>query len=162
MKRALLFLLLAACSGPQPEIGNVGQAVPAYAAPSLDGDSVHVAALKGEVVLLNVWATWCIPCRKEIPELQALHQAYGGRGLRVLGVSVDAGDADADVEDFARSFGMTYTILRDPDEKVSALFAIPGVPASFLVDREGVVRWRHIGPFAASDTTFLSVLNSVL
>ena len=164
MKHATLaFLLFAvACDGPQPEIGNVGQAVPAYAAPALDGDSVRVAALKGEVVLLNVWATWCIPCRKEIPELQALHQDYSGRGLRVLGVSVDASGADGDVADFAKSFGMTYTILRDPDEKVSAMFAIPGVPASFLVDREGIVRWRHIGPFAASDTTFLSVLNSLL
>jgi cytochrome c biogenesis protein CcmG, thiol:disulfide interchange protein DsbE len=163
MKRAIIALLLtAACSGPQPEIGNVGQAVPPYAAPALDGDSVRVAALKGEVVLLNVWATWCIPCRKEIPELQALHQDYSARGLRVLGVSVDAGDADGDVAQFAKSFGMTYTILRDPDERVSAMFAIPGVPASFLVDREGVVRWRHIGPFAASDTTFLSVLNALL
>ena len=163
MKHAILVLLVtAACSGPEPEIGNVGQAVPAYTAPALGGDSVRVAALKGEVVLLNVWATWCIPCRKEIPELQALHQDYSGRGLRVLGVSVDASDADADVAGFAKNFGMTYTILRDPDERVSAMFAIPGVPASFLVDREGIVRWRHLGPFAASDTTFLAVLNSLL
>lgn len=164
MKRLLIapFLLAASCSGPQPEIGNVGQSVPPYVAPALDGDSVRMAALKGEVVLLNVWATWCIPCRKEIPELQALHQDYSARGLRVLGVSVDASGADGDVADFAKSFGVTYTILRDPDEKVSAMFAIPGVPASFLVDREGIVRWRHIGPFAASDTTFLSVLNSLL
>jgi cytochrome c-type biogenesis protein len=114
------------------------------------------------VVLLNVWATWCIPCRKEIPELQALHEQYSGRGLRVLGVSVDQVGADADVADFARAFGMTYPILRDPDETVSMLFAIPGVPASFLVDRAGIVQWRHLGPFKSTDSTFISVLNSLL
>lgn len=158
----LAFALLTACKGPAPEIGNVGQAVPAYAAPDLGGDSVRVADLKGDVVLLNVWATWCIPCRREIPELQALHQDYSGRGLRVLGVSVDAIDAESDVAEFAESFGVTYTILRDPDERVSTLFAIPGVPASFLVDRAGVVRWRHLGPFKATDSAFVSVLNSLL
>ena len=164
MNRVIFIGLAAvlACSKPQPEIGGVGQAVPAYSAIDMAGDSVHVASLRGDVVLLNVWATWCIPCRKEIPELQALHESYSGRGLRVLGVSVDQAGADADVADFARAFGMTYPILRDPDETISMLFAIPGVPASFLVDREGIVQWRHLGPFKATDSTFVSVLNSLL
>lgn len=163
MKPALLaFLLLAGCGAPEAEIGNVGQAVPAYAAAGLEGDSVRVADLEGDVVLLNVWATWCIPCRKEIPELQALHQEYSSRGLKVLGVSVDASDADADVREFARNYGMTYQILRDPEERVTAMFAVPGVPASFLVDREGIVRWRHLGPFKATDSAFVSVLNTLL
>lgn len=157
-----LAFALPACERAAPEVGSVGQVVPAYAAPDIAGDSVRIADLKGDVVLLNVWATWCIPCRREIPELQALHQDYSGRGLRVLGVSVDASDAEGDVAEFAASFGMTYTILRDPDERVSTLFAIPGVPASFLVDREGVVRWRHLGPFKATDSAFVSVLTSLL
>lgn len=159
---ALSLAISLGCTGPAPEIGNVGQTAPAYAAPTMTGDSVHVDRLRGEVVLLNVWATWCIPCRKEIPELQALHQEYSGRGLKVLGVSVDAADADGDVAEFAESFGMTYTILRDPGERVSTLFAIPGVPASFLVDRGGVVRWRHLGPFKATDSAFVTVLHSLL
>jgi cytochrome c biogenesis protein CcmG, thiol:disulfide interchange protein DsbE len=163
MRRCLgLCLLLLACSKPEPQIGNVGQPVPAYAAVALGGDSVHVASLRGDVVLLNVWATWCIPCRKEIPELQALHQQYSAQGLRVLGVSVDQPGADADVADFAKAFGMTYPILRDPDETISMLFAIPGVPASFLVDREGIVQWRHLGPFKSDDSAFVAVLNSLL
>jgi cytochrome c biogenesis protein CcmG, thiol:disulfide interchange protein DsbE len=163
MRRCLvLCLLMLACSKPEPQIGNVGQPVPAYAAVALGGDSVHVSSLRGDVVLLNVWATWCIPCRKEIPELQALHQQYSARGLRVLGVSVDQPGADADVADFAKAFGMTYPILRDPDETVSMLFAIPGVPASFLVDRAGIVQWRHLGPFKSDDSAFVAVLNSLL
>jgi peroxiredoxin len=80
----------------------------------------------------------------------------------VVGVSVDDSGADADVAEFAKSFSMTYTILRDPGESVSNAFRIPGVPASFLIDREGVVRWRHIGPFKATDSTFLAALNAVL
>jgi cytochrome c-type biogenesis protein len=155
-------VFMAACEAPVPQVGHVGQEVPAYAAPTLTGDSLAVRNLKGDVVLLNVWATWCIPCRKEIPELQALHQEFGSRGLRVLGVSVDAGDADGDVRDFARAFGMTYPILRDPGETVSQLFAIPGVPASFLIDRDGVVRWRHLGPFKATDPHFADVLKTLL
>ncbi|MGQ0816236.1 MAG: TlpA family protein disulfide reductase, partial [Gemmatimonadota bacterium] len=148
--------------GAKPQTGQVGQTVPAYGAPTMAGDSIQLASLRGVPLLLNVWATWCIPCRKEIPELQALHEQYSGQGLRVIGISVDASDAEADVADFARNFGMTYTILRDPGESVSMLFAIPGVPASFLVDREGVVRWRHLGPFKATDSSFAAVLKTLL
>ena len=113
-------------------------------------------------MLLNVWATWCIPCRREIPELQALHQSYSGRGLKVVGVSVDDAGADNDVADFATQFGMTYMLLRDPDDRVSDLFRTPGVPSSFLIDRHGIVRWRHLGPFKADDPEFLKVLQHSL
>lgn len=162
MKPLLLVLLLAACAETNPEYGEVGKPAPSFGAVTLTGDSVNLAKLRGDVVLLNVWATWCIPCRREIPELQALHQEYESRGLHVVGVSVDEGNADRDVEEFAKAFSMSYTILRDPGENVSNAFRIPGVPASFLIDRDGVVRWRHIGPFKASDPAFLNALHSVL
>lgn len=163
MRRLALALLLVACGETsQPGPGEIGTVAPAFGAVALNGDSVNLAKLKGDVVLLNVWATWCIPCRREIPELQALHQEHSERGLHVVGVSVDDSSADADVEEFAKSFSMTYTILRDPGESVSNAFRIPGVPASFLIDREGIVRWRHLGPFKATDSTFLAALNAVL
>ena len=143
--------------------GDVGTAPPAYAAPMLaQQDSVRLADLKGSVVLLNVWATWCIPCRKEIPELQALHQQYSARGLKVIGVSVDEAGADADVAEFAKNFGMTYPIWRDAEDRVSELFRTPGVPSSFLIDRKGIVRWRHLGPFTAQDSAFVQALHNVL
>jgi cytochrome c-type biogenesis protein len=118
--------------------------------------------MKGEVVLLNVWATWCIPCRREIPELQALHQELEGRGLKVWGVSVDAGEADADVNGFISDFKMTYTVLRDPAERVLSVFRVQGVPASYLIDRDGVVRWRTIGPFKAHDPQLQEALRVTL
>jgi thiol-disulfide isomerase/thioredoxin len=154
--------IITACDAPASP-GSVGAQAPSYVAAGLPGqDSVRLGSLRGSVVLLNVWATWCIPCRHEIPELQALHQQYSGRGLRVVGVSVDDAGADADVADFMQSFGMRYTVARDAGDRVSEIFAIPGVPASFLIDRAGVVRWRHLGPFKSTDTKFLQVLQKLL
>lgn len=155
-------LALSACQSNQLP-GDVGAEPPAYAAAILQKpDSLRLSDLKGSVVLLNVWATWCIPCRKEIPELQVLHQRYSKQGLRVVGVSVDDAGADGDVADFAIQFGMTYTLLRDADDRVSDLFRTPGVPSSFLIDRDGVVRWRHLGPFKADDPDFQQVLQHSL
>jgi peroxiredoxin len=158
---ALLLLLAGACAQPAT-LGRVGDRAPDYAAASLAGDSVSIAGLRGSVVLVNVWATWCIPCRKEIPELQALHQEFANRGLRVVGVSVDHGNADADVRAFAQEFGVTYTILRDPAERVSTAFFVPGVPATFLIDRSGIIAWRKLGPFTSSDPELQRALRQVL
>jgi cytochrome c biogenesis protein CcmG/thiol:disulfide interchange protein DsbE len=160
---AILGAVFVACAEQAPHIpGAVGAPVPVYGAVTMQGDSVELARMKGNVVLLNVWATWCIPCRREVHELQALHQQYESKGLRVWGVSVDAGEAERDVADFAQDFHMTYTILRDPAERVLSTFRIQGVPASYLIDREGIVRWRTLGPFKASDAALQSALQQAL
>ncbi len=158
----LVSLLLIAGCGDARSFGRVGEIAPPYAARGLSGDSVRLADLRGKAVLLNVWATWCIPCRKELPELQALHTKLASRGLQVVGVSVDEGNDDAAVRDFAHEFGITYRIVRDPHELVYNAFAIPGVPASFLIDRTGKVVWRHLGPFTATDPELMAALQKVL
>jgi cytochrome c biogenesis protein CcmG, thiol:disulfide interchange protein DsbE len=158
---ALAFVI--ACAEHTPQIpGAIGTHAPAYGAMTMQGDSLDLASMKGNVVLLNVWATWCIPCRREIPELQALHQDYESKGLRVWGVSVDAGEADADVNAFIKDFSMTYMVLRDPAERVLSTFRIQGVPASYLIDREGIVRWRTLGPFKADDKQLQNALQETL
>jgi cytochrome c biogenesis protein CcmG, thiol:disulfide interchange protein DsbE len=131
---------------------EVGIPAPDYRSLSLDGDSVSLAGLRGKVVLLNVWATWCHPCRTEIPELREIHAQYAPRGLELIGVSVDADGSDQTIRQFMEEFQMTYPIWRDPDERVSARFLIVGVPATFLIDREGILRWRKTGPIAPNDT----------
>jgi cytochrome c biogenesis protein CcmG, thiol:disulfide interchange protein DsbE len=160
----LFFATLVACASErQPHIpGQVGSVAPAYGALTMAGDSVDLERMKGNVVLLNVWATWCIPCRREVPELQALHQQYESSGLKVWGVSIDGGDADSDVAAFIRDFQMTYPVLRDPGERVLSVFRIQGVPASYLIDREGVVRWRTLGPFKADDPALNAALKQTL
>jgi cytochrome c-type biogenesis protein len=114
------------------------------------------------VVLLNVWATWCAPCRDEIPYLQALYEKHRQAGLEIVGVSVDARGQDAAIRGFAKDFGMTYPIWRDPDERVQSLFLSLGVPASYLIDRAGILRWRRIGIISESDTTFTRTLADAL
>jgi cytochrome c biogenesis protein CcmG, thiol:disulfide interchange protein DsbE len=143
-----------------PAAGRVaiGAPAPAYATTSLAGDSVSLAAQRGKVVLLNVWATWCHPCRDEIPELRQIHARYRERGLELIGVSVDGDGSDDAIRDFMREFQMTYPVWRDPAERVSAQFLVLGVPATFLIDREGVLRWRKTGPILPNDTSLTAAI----
>jgi peroxiredoxin len=126
---------------------RVGDPAPAYAAATLDGDTLALEELRGTVVLLNVWATWCPPCREEMPGLEALHREFSGQPFRVLGVSVDGATADREVREFVERNGITFGILRDPEERVVRAFRTVGVPETFLIDREGRIAWRWIGPF---------------
>ena len=155
--------LVAACSADAPK-GTiaVGSLAPDYAATALSGDSVSLAGLRGKVVLLNVWATWCHPCRDEIPQLEALHQRYSKDGLELIGVSVDVPGMEGGIREFMRDFSMTYPVWLDPDERVSAQFRTIGVPETFLIDRAGVIRWRKIGPIQPSDSTLRAALERAL
>jgi cytochrome c biogenesis protein CcmG/thiol:disulfide interchange protein DsbE len=141
---------------------DVGLAVPAYRAVSLAGDSVSLEQERGKVVLLNVWATWCHPCRTEIPELRAIHDKYNSRGLELVGVSVDAESGESDIRDFTNEFHMDYPIWRDPTERISAQFLIIGVPATFLIDKQGVLRWRRTGPVQPGDTSLTAAIERAL
>ena len=137
---------------------EVGAPAPAYATVSLEGDSVSLAQQKGKVVLLNIWATWCHPCRDEIPELRAIHARYRDRGLELIGVSVDTDGTDDTIRNFMQDFQMTFPIWRDPEERISTQFLTIGVPATFLIDRAGILRWRKTGPIAPNDTSLTAAI----
>lgn len=157
-------VLLAACGeGPGAAAApEVGQPAPAYAALAMGGDSVSLASLRGQPVLLNVWATWCHPCREELPDLEQLHQTLGPRGLRVVGVSIDeAGSRDA-VADFAREFGVTYDVWLDPADRISSRYQLIGVPSTFLIDAEGNLLWKHVGPVKADNPQLRAALDRAL
>lgn len=141
---------------------EVGLPVPAYSTVSMDGDSVSLAEQKGKVVLLNIWATWCHPCRDEIPELRVIHNRYRDRGLELIGVSVDTDGTDETIRTFMKDFQMTFPIWRDPDERISTQFLAIGVPATYLIDRDGILRWRKIGPIAPRDTSLASAIERAL
>ena len=140
----------------------IGAPAPAYRTVSLNGDSVSLDQQRGKVILFNVWATWCHPCRAEIPELQALHAKYQPRGLELVGVSVDNDGANEDIKAFVQEFKMSYPIWRDPDERVSSQFMLVGVPATFLIDKQGVLRWRKTGPVAPGDTSLSAAIERAL
>ena len=155
---------LAACSttAERPRGAQVGKPAPEYSAVTLAGDSASLAGMRGKVVLLNIWATWCAPCRQEIPVLEALHGRHRAEGLEVVGVSVDAAGEEQKVRDFAKEWAMSYPLWHDPEERVSTLYLAVGVPASYLIDREGILRWKHIGPVRADDPTLTSALRAAL
>lgn len=142
-----LAILLAACGDSANEYAPLqrGDEAPAYGAVSLDGDSVALASLAGRPVLLNVWATWCPPCREEMPALQELHDRYDERGLAVVAVSLDASAADAAA--FARELGLTLRLLHDPAGRVTRTFRTTGVPETFLIGADGRIVRRWIGAF---------------
>jgi cytochrome c biogenesis protein CcmG, thiol:disulfide interchange protein DsbE len=166
--------LLAACGAPdsesapgsdstaKPAAVAVGAPAPNYGSQTLAGDPISLADLRGKVVLLNVWATWCHPCREEIPQLEALHAKHADAGLEVVGVSIDGGGSEAAIRTFMRDFDMTYSVWLDPEERVSARFLTIGVPETFLIDRGGVIRWRHIGPIEPNDASLAEALESAL
>jgi peroxiredoxin len=162
-------LLGSACTARDSKTGGaaitkvaIGQPAPPYAATSMSGDSVSLSALRNKVVLLNVWATWCQPCRTEIPDVQALHKQFADRGLSVIGISIDGDDSGTRISDFAREFGMSYPIWRDPDERVLSQFRVIGVPATFLIDKEGVLRWRMTGPIQHGDSSLVGAIEAAL
>ena len=157
--------LLAGCAPPDAgdaSVVDIGAPAPAYRGQSLSGDSVSLADQRGKVVLLNVWATWCHPCREEIPELRALHDTYRSRGLELIGVSVDAQGNEDGIRDFMKEFQMVYPVWHDPDERVSTQFLVVGVPATFLIDRGGILRWRKTGPIHPGDTSLTNAIERAL
>jgi cytochrome c biogenesis protein CcmG, thiol:disulfide interchange protein DsbE len=163
--RKLVTLAAALALGCSPEPRQpvaIGAPAPRYAATTLAGDSASTAALAGKVVLLNVWATWCAPCRAEIPYLQSLYERHRAEGLEIVGVSVDARGQESVITDFANEFRMTYPIWRDPDERVQSLYMALGVPSSYLIDRAGILRWRRLGTIHANDTTLTRALAAAL
>lgn len=143
-------------------IPRVGRAAIEYPAATLDGDTVTLASLRGQVVLLNLWATWCVPCREETPYLQSLYEEYADEGLRVVGISLDTGDAADQVAAFVDDYEVSYTILHDPQMRGMELYQVPGLPATFLIDREGTLQWIRYGPILEGDADFLGALEQLL
>ncbi len=125
--------------------GRSGFAAPDFNLRDLNGKSVRLSDHRGKVVFLNVWATWCPPCRMEMPSMERLHQRFRGRDFVMLAVSEDQGDA-ALVHQFARELGLTFSILLDTDGSLPPRYGITGYPETFVIDRNGNVIDHIIGP----------------
>ena len=132
--------------GPEVEGATPGNRAPAYTAVDLGtGDSIPLPArYEGDVTLVNIWATWCLPCREEMPSMQELYASYKDRGFRIVAVSIDDGDPEV-VRNFVREFGLTFDILHDRRTAIQQAYQTTGVPESFLLDREGTIVKRVIG-----------------
>ncbi len=121
----------------------VGAPAPDFTLQDLAGNTVTLSGLRGQVVLVNFWATWCGPCEAEMPAIQQRFETFQGSGLSVLAVNL-AEPADA-VRAFINRLGLTFTILLDPSETVFDLYRVRGYPTTFIVDREGTIVKQHVG-----------------
>ena len=122
---------------------------------ALDGKTYDLDALRGKVVLINFWATWCPPCRREMPDMEKLYRRFSSKGLVVLAVSDEKRET---VEDFLKKQDYTFPVLLDPDRKVNSAFGIEGIPNSFLFDREGKLVGQSID--MRTERQFLEMLKS--
>lgn len=160
---ALTILLLTSCIPSESPSLRAGDPAPDFTATSLhDGAPVSLSDYQGHVLLVNLWATWCHPCREETPYLQSLYEHYHDRGLRILGVSVDR-SADHDlVVEFVEEFGVEYDIALDPDAVSRDLFHARGLPTSVVFNRDGTVAFSWVGPIPEGDSTFLGGMEAAL
>jgi thiol-disulfide isomerase/thioredoxin len=140
----------------------LGQPAPEYSAVTLDGAKVSLASERGHAVLVNLWATWCEPCRFELPELAALHERHAPKGLRVIGVSVDGQRSAAEVRDFVTRRKLPYTFWHDPADQASRVFRAETLPASFLFDKHGKLVWRTVSTVSAKDPELEAVIQRAL
>ena len=160
---AAIALQSPACIPSEEATLRRGDPAPAFTAISLaDRSPVSLSDYRGEVLLVNLWATWCHPCREETPYLQSVYEQYRDRGLRVLGVSVDLTADSAAVIDFVHEFGVQYDIALDPEAVSRETFLARGLPTSVVIDRDGSVAFSWVGPIPEGDPTFIEGLEAAL
>lgn len=126
---------------------TVGSPAPDFAARTLEPlpRTKRIADYEGSVVLLNIWATWCAPCREEMPSIQALHEAYGPSGLAVVAVSIDDPGSEQKIRDFVRQYGLTFEVLHDGPGTIRRDYQTTGVPETLVIGRDGVILRKVVG-----------------
>ena len=140
---------------------DIGATFPKYEAMYLDGTKFDLASKRDKVVLVNVWATWCAPCREEIPELQALHDRYASKGFEVIGVSVDDVAVDV-VKSFADEKKMTYPVVIDAKGEIANMLQTNVLPSTVLLDREGKIVWKRFAIIEPNDKEAIAAIEKAL
>jgi peroxiredoxin len=129
---------------------GLGAKAPAFAALTLDSAPAKKTLddYRGDVVLINIWATWCAPCRVEMPSIERLHEAFAPKGLKVVAISVDDPGSDAQIREFAKQYKLTFQILHDPggqEGRVSRDYQTTGYPETVIIGRDGLIRRKFLG-----------------
>lgn len=136
------------------------QPAPTFTLPARSGPAIAVEQLKGRVVMLNFWASWCGPCRQEMPLLEQMHRRYGPLGFTLLGINVDADSHDA--EQWLAKTPVSFPILFDTDSKVSQLYEVTAMPTTVFIDRHGTVRHLHHGYKPGDENEYLDQIRALL
>ena len=142
MKKLIVALTMLSASAAFAGVGK-GQHAPDFALPSLKGNKIALSSLKGKVVLVDFWAQWCEPCKKELPQLDRLAKEYAGKGVVIVAVNIDKQRDNA--ERMVKQLGLSLDVLLDPAGSVASSYDLPKMPTSFVVDKKGIVRYINEG-----------------
>jgi len=156
----LLALVLASGCNKRLEPATEGKTAPDFTLKDLNGRPVQLSSLRGKVVLVNFWATWCPPCREEIPSMVRMNQAMQGKPFQLLAISIDEGGKDA-VTAFFQKAGATLPALLDTDGAVARTYGTTGVPETFVIDTKGVIMKKVVGAMDWSSPQVLAALEEL-
>ena len=154
-----LVLLLASCSaGPEPLDGKspavpvkgtqINNLAPDFQLQSLDGQTISLSDLRGKPVLINFWASWCPPCREEMPYLQEIYEEWTDKGLVVLAINI--GESSYTAEEFIQSYNLSFTVLLDTEQDIAQRYNITGIPTTLFIDKDGIIQDKVIGAFQST------------
>ena len=138
-------LVMASCSPSSAQGVEVGNLAPDFQLQSLDGQTLSLGNQQGKPVLINFWATWCSPCRGEMPYIQEIYEEWSDKGLVVL--TINMGESSSTVEEFMQSYNLSFTVLLDTRQDVAQRYNITGIPTTFFVDKDGIIQDKLIGAF---------------
>ena len=161
MKNILLGLLFSAFAATSlASSGLTGQAAPDFALKSASGENLRLSEYRGDVVMVNFWATWCGPCRQEMPLLDELYSRYGRVGFSLLGVNID--DNSSKAMNMVSELGVSFPVLFDSNKAVSKLYEVDAMPVTVIIDREGNVRHVHQGYKPGYEEKYLDEIRALL
>jgi len=144
-----------------PPSPRQGFAAPDFTLETLDGSQLTLSGLRGNPVMLNLWASWCLPCRVEMPAIERVVERHRDDGLVVVGLNVTAQDSEPAARQFAKEFGLSFPIVLDRDGAVSARYELMGLPSTYFIDRQGIIREVIIGG-PMSEAVMLSHIQDLL
>ncbi|MFZ1134783.1 MAG: TlpA disulfide reductase family protein [Candidatus Korobacteraceae bacterium] len=152
-KRVAIWLVVFACLAgvyiysrrhtPRPQVTTSSNSAPNFTVNNIDGKKLSLSDYKGKVVLLDFWATWCTPCRAEIPHFVEMQEKYGPQGFQVIGISMD--DDAKPVREFYQQYKMNYPVAVGDDKLADRFGGVMGLPVNFVIDREGRIHSKHLG-----------------
>ena len=157
--KTLMFASVVLCSVLAHAIASQDDA-PDFTLKNLQGSNIRLSEYRGQVVLLNFWASWCGPCRQEMPLLDRIHQRYQDAGFAVVSVNVEGDQVPARA--LAQETGVTFPVLIDTNQQVSELYGLEAMPSSILIDRDGVVRYIHHGYQPGDEALYLKVVKQLI
>ena len=158
--KILLISLLLPLATATGITGLAGQPAPDFALKSITGENLRLSEFRGEVVMINFWATWCGPCRQEMPLLDELYQRYQKVGFQLLGINID--DDRRSAVKMVRVLGVGFPVLLDERKDVSRLYDVDAMPATLLIDRTGIVRYVHHGYRSGYEQSYVDEIRELL